>query len=71
MEQLVVTQFIPVQFLIVQFDTLHAGDYIQDLHSVFVQLVPEQFVLLQLAVQVVFVVVQLDPVQFFIEQLAY
>ena len=71
MEQLVVTQLVPVQFLIVQFDTLHAGDYIQDLQSVFVQLVPEQFVLLQLALQVVFVVVQLDPVQFFIEQLAY
>jgi hypothetical protein len=70
-EQFWVTHVVPVQFLIVQFVTLHAADWIQELHSVFVQFKPVQFVLLQLAVQFVFVVTQLVPVQFLIEQLEY
>ncbi len=57
-EQLAVTQDVPVQFLMVQFPKPHWRDWEHVLHSVFVQLLPEQFVLLQLAVQFVLVVTQ-------------
>lgn len=51
-EQLDVTHDVPVQFLIVQLPNPHGSDWEQVLHSVLVQLVPWQVVLLQRGVHV-------------------
>ena len=60
-----------MQFLIVQLDNAnHVTNLLLVVYRI-VQLEPEQFVLLQTAVQFVLVITQLVPVQFFIEQLAY
>ena len=72
-EQLDVTQDVPVQFFIVQFPKPHWRDWEHVLHSVLVQLVPWQVVLLHRGVQV-FGQEQLSvwhevPVQFLIVQL--